>query len=355
MLVAESVAGDCPGGGSAVPTAAWMRSALHVTAARAHVEVRAAGLLTVGAGGVVGGDAVAGRPEPAAAPDGAGDLRELGRAVAAGRASAEHVRVACRAMTRHPGHLRAAHRPELAEALTEHACAWAPETADRLARYLLAVLSPDGSDRYDSAALDRRSFAAAVDPPGCRDPRAARPAQRGLPHGRGRHPRPAGPARLPRPGTDETGAADPVPGCKHAGPSDDVGGGLAPPLQAPDMRTLTQRRHDALDTLVRAGVAHLAGCDTAGGVGAALAWLIVTTTPDQLAAGAQTGPDQVPTPDQRARPTTSLGTGAHARRRRPGRPPASEPAPSAQGSFSSRPATPSPTASSWMPRGRSCP
>ena len=88
-LVRESVSHDStvePGGtaggrGPRAPrtaTAAWMRSALRVTSARARGEVRAAGLTD---------------------PD-SGDLRELGSALAAGTTSASHTQVACRAMTR---------------------------------------------------------------------------------------------------------------------------------------------------------------------------------------------------------------------------------------------------------------
>jgi len=94
-LIGESVAHDrtvpsddpragCDAGGvtrrrpAGVGTAAWMRTALKVSGARAGTEVRAATLLD---------------PQD-------GDLRELGAALAAGDTSAEHVKVGCRVMAR---------------------------------------------------------------------------------------------------------------------------------------------------------------------------------------------------------------------------------------------------------------
>jgi hypothetical protein len=88
-LVAESAAHDgrpreAAGGERqsdvAVPTAAWMRARLRVTAGRARGEVRAAALVD---------------------PVG-GELRELGAALALGTTSAEHLRVACRTLNRSP-------------------------------------------------------------------------------------------------------------------------------------------------------------------------------------------------------------------------------------------------------------
>jgi hypothetical protein len=262
-LVGESASHDgtmepAAGRGSRTSTATWMRSVLLVTPARARGEVRAAELTE---------------------PD-SGDLRELGAALAAGTTSAVHVQVACRAMTRIPRHLRVGQRERLSTALTEHATRWAPEAADLLAGHLLSVLDPDRSDRYDPAALERRSLHLAVD-------------STGMLVSRGQHDPVAG--ALLKNAIDVLASLD-----RHvSNPVTVDEGGRQATLGMRDTRSSSQRRVDALDDLVRAGVAHLATCDTAGGIGTAMSRLIVTATVDQLAAVAG------------AVPGTGTGTGTH--------------------------------------------
>jgi hypothetical protein len=102
-------------------------------------------------------------------PDG-GQLPQLGAALARGEVSRAHVDVAVRAVTRIPGHLtRAVDEDGVSGAermdafLTEHSRVLAPAATDQLARQLLATLDPNGSDRFDPAAYERRGLWHAVD------------------------------------------------------------------------------------------------------------------------------------------------------------------------------------------------
>jgi hypothetical protein len=102
-------------------------------------------------------------------PDG-GQLPQLGAALANGEESRAHVDVAVRAMNRIPAHLTKAvdedgvSGAERVDAfLTEHSKVLAPAATDRLAKQLLATLDPDGADRFDPVAYERRSLSCAVD------------------------------------------------------------------------------------------------------------------------------------------------------------------------------------------------
>ena len=102
-------------------------------------------------------------------PDG-GQLPQLGAALAAGEVSRAHVEVAVRAMNRIPAHLtRAVDEAGVCGAervdgfLTEHSKVLAPCATDKLAQQLLATLDPDGADRFDPAAYERRGLWCAVD------------------------------------------------------------------------------------------------------------------------------------------------------------------------------------------------
>ncbi len=105
-------------------------------------------------------------------PDG-GELPQLGAALANGEVSRAHVDVAVRAMNRIPGHLtRAVEEDGVSGAervdafLTEQSKILPPYATDRLAQQLLATLDPDGADRFDPAAYERRGLHCAVDATG---------------------------------------------------------------------------------------------------------------------------------------------------------------------------------------------
>jgi hypothetical protein len=127
-------------------------------------------------------------------PDG-GELPELGAALANGEVSRAHVDVAVRAVTRIPGHLTRAvdddgvSGAERVDAfLTEQSKVLAPYATDRLAQQLLATLDPDGADRFDPAAFERRGLHCAVDATGMLvgrfqlDPAAAATVKAALDH-----------------------------------------------------------------------------------------------------------------------------------------------------------------------------
>jgi hypothetical protein len=86
------------------------------------------------------------------------DLPRLGDALAAGEVSREHVDVAVRTMKRIPQHLRDQKCAEIDTWVTGVSKEFAPAQTDGLARRLLEVLDPDGSDTFDPNAIDRREL-----------------------------------------------------------------------------------------------------------------------------------------------------------------------------------------------------
>ncbi|GAB4063085.1 HNH endonuclease signature motif containing protein [Angustibacter speluncae] len=95
-----------------------------------------------------------------------GDLRALGQAWAAGQVTREHVDVARRCLDRIPRKVLRERRAEVDAELTERATGWDPQTADKLAHHLLDALLPDGSDRFDEHAHERRHVAVTTDSTG---------------------------------------------------------------------------------------------------------------------------------------------------------------------------------------------
>jgi hypothetical protein len=85
-------------------------------------------------------------------------LPRLGDALAAGQVSREHVDVAVRTMKRIPQHLRNQKQDQIDEWVTGVSKEFAPAQTDGLARRLLEVLDPDGSDTFDPHAIDRREL-----------------------------------------------------------------------------------------------------------------------------------------------------------------------------------------------------
>jgi hypothetical protein len=96
------------------------------------------------------------------------DLPLLGDALAAGEVSREHVDSAVRTLTKVPGHFRESDRARhrIDTWLTQNARRFAPWQADKLGRHLLAVLDPDGADRFDPQAIERRELSVVTDSTG---------------------------------------------------------------------------------------------------------------------------------------------------------------------------------------------
>jgi hypothetical protein len=96
------------------------------------------------------------------------DLRQLGAALATGEVSRDHVGVAIRTLNRIPRHLR--QEPERMAKVdtwfTTTSRAVAPSSVDRAAQHLLATLDPQGCDRFDPAALERREVSLVKDSTG---------------------------------------------------------------------------------------------------------------------------------------------------------------------------------------------
>jgi hypothetical protein len=86
------------------------------------------------------------------------DLPRLGDALAAGEVSREHVDVAVQTMKRIPQHLRDHKGDEIDTWVTGVSKEFAPSQTGPLARRLLEVLDPDGSDTFDPHAIDRREL-----------------------------------------------------------------------------------------------------------------------------------------------------------------------------------------------------
>ncbi len=94
----------------------------------------------------------------------------MGAALAAGQITRAHVDVAVRCLNHIPRHLlhqvdeagvRAAAKVDAY--LVEHSRTFAPTTTAVLARQILAMLDPDGDDRYDPKAYERRFFSCRTD------------------------------------------------------------------------------------------------------------------------------------------------------------------------------------------------
>ena len=102
-----------------------------------------------------------------------GMLRRLGAALAAGRVWRGHVEVAVRALERIPRRLlRTVYADGLTGAervdalLTQQSLVFSPSEVEVLARYLLSVLDPEGTNRRDAEAFRRRRCHAAFDSTG---------------------------------------------------------------------------------------------------------------------------------------------------------------------------------------------
>lgn len=103
------------------------------------------------------------------APDG-GVLPRLGEAFAQGRVSRSHVDVAARTLNRLPEGLIRRRDPDGTSGiqrvdtfLADNSRILAPAKTDRLARQLLAVLDPEGEERFDPLSYTRREHTFSID------------------------------------------------------------------------------------------------------------------------------------------------------------------------------------------------
>ncbi|MFV0457994.1 MAG: DUF222 domain-containing protein [Actinomycetales bacterium] len=95
-----------------------------------------------------------------------GVLREFGRALAAGDVTPAHVEVARRTVAKLPARVLAEHGAELDTLLTEHARTWSPRECARLAAHLVDVLDPERADRLYRQACERRALTVVQDSTG---------------------------------------------------------------------------------------------------------------------------------------------------------------------------------------------
>jgi hypothetical protein len=96
------------------------------------------------------------------------DLPLLADALTTGEVSREHVDSAVRTLTKVPGHFRESDRARqrIDAWLTQNAREFAPIQADKCGRALLDVLDPDGLDRFDPNAIERRELSVVTDSTG---------------------------------------------------------------------------------------------------------------------------------------------------------------------------------------------
>ncbi|OBK87297.1 HNH endonuclease signature motif containing protein [Mycolicibacter sinensis] len=192
-------------------------------------------------------------------------LRALAAAQAAGQVGPEQVAIARTAMAKIPAGVSAAVRERAERDLAELATLFAPETFQRLAVHLIAVLDQDGDEPDDRE----------------------RQARRGLRLG---PQRPDGMSSLSGTITPELRATmEPVlaklgaPGmCNSADEKPCVSGTPSQEQIEQDHRTREQRQHDALLAALRATLA----CGDLGRLNGLPVTVIVSATLDQLQAGA---------------------------------------------------------------------
>jgi hypothetical protein len=164
----------------------------------------------------------------------------LGDALAAGEVSREHVDSAVRTLRRIPGHFveTEGQRVKVDAWFTETAQELAPLQADRAARHLLAVLDPDGVDRFDPHSIQRRELSVVTDSTGMvlirgqLDPGTGAPLLAVLDH-----------LSKPAPHTKPNETDDADEDAEEDGDRD--------ALPIPDTRTKAQRNADALGLMAR--------------------------------------------------------------------------------------------------------
>jgi hypothetical protein len=169
----EAVPGTRPGQGAA----AFLHQVVLRSPGQVFRDVAAAraidgiGLDAAGpAGAGAGGSAEDGAAGQDGGPDGVGGLPVMVAAFRSGQVSRQHLDVAVRTLGKVPAHLASTVDGEgrtgakqVDSYLTEHSRIFPPSGTERLGRHLLAVLNPDGLDRFDPAAFQRRSLTWSVD------------------------------------------------------------------------------------------------------------------------------------------------------------------------------------------------
>ncbi|GAB4070190.1 HNH endonuclease signature motif containing protein [Angustibacter speluncae] len=190
-----------------------------------------------------------------------GDLRGLGAAWTAGQVTREHVTVARACLQRLPRQLVRERRDELDAELTTRATEWDPKSAEKLAQHLLDTLLPDGADRYDEFAHERRHVAVTTDTTGM---------------------------------VLVCGQLDPAAGLAFTATLDAIAEQDRHDLRTggdPDVRTRGQRRADALVTMAELAATAVPGADQ---IRAAVPRVVVHVDADQQSATTTTGQEVSP-------------------------------------------------------------
>lgn len=155
-----------PGAATGSAGATFLVHAVTMSPGQAHLDVKVAHALDADGAGIT--------PENAAMADLRGTgLPRVGAALAAGEISRAHANVAYRCLDRIPQHLLTdvgedglSGAARVDEFLADHSRRLAPTTTRGLAKQLLALLDPDGSDRYDPDAFTRRRLCYGADSTG---------------------------------------------------------------------------------------------------------------------------------------------------------------------------------------------
>jgi hypothetical protein len=270
----------------------------------AGVDGRSESADAVGDSQVEGG--VADPADPGSRSDGSGEAGGSGglpvmvAAFRSGQVSRQHLDVAVRTLGKVPAHLASKIYPDgrsgserVDSYLTEHSRVFPPSGTERLGRHLLAVMDPDGLDRFDPAAFRRRSLTCSIDGTGMLvgrfqlDPASGACLKAALDRFSAPHPAVSvtshddrSPADGPVPGEGGGQATDDTTGgatVQHGSPAGD--GDAEQGVLIPDLRTLGQRQADGLTALAR-----LAMAADQGTVRAEPPHILILATPDQVTA-----------------------------------------------------------------------
>jgi hypothetical protein len=96
-----------------------------------------------------------------------GGFPRLGAVLATGEISREHVNVLVPSLRRVPQHLLTSEgKAKADQLLTEASRDLPPQDAEKVSRHLLAVLDPEGTDRFDPNASERRELSVTADSTG---------------------------------------------------------------------------------------------------------------------------------------------------------------------------------------------
>jgi hypothetical protein len=208
-----------------------------------------------------------------------------------GQVSRQHLDVAVRTLGKVPAHLSAkiysdgrSGAERVDSYLAEHSRIFPPSGTERLGRHLLAVMDPDGLDRYDPAAFQRRSLTCSVDGTGMLvgrfqlDPASGACLKAALDRFSAPHPATAVTRH------DEDSHAEASDTNRTSGDGE-TGGEPEQGVLIPDGRSRAQRQADGLTAIAR-----LAMAADEGTVRAEPPHILILATPDQVTA-ATPGPE----------------------------------------------------------------